>query len=402
MRDRLIERFLRYVAVSSQSDASSKIVPSSAGQLELASLLKVELSKLGLVDIELSSHAVLTATLRANVQDAPTIGFCAHLDTVDVGLSQDIKPRILRFCGEDLVLNEKEGIVFRVDEHPYIMDYLDEDIIFSDGTSVLGADDKAAIASIMCALETIRDMPHGEIKVAFVPDEEIGLLGAKKLPLERFKVDFAYTIDCCALGELVYETFNAASVSVHIEGVSAHPMNAKGILVNPLLIASDIIGGFDRAQTPECTCDKEGYIWQTALSANALEATLSMAIRDHDKDLFTAKKQRVEEVVQEARDANPKAKITLSIEDTYANIKDSIDMDNPVCIDRLKRAFATLGITPKILAMRGGTDGSYLSSVGIPTPNFFTGAHNFHSRFELLPISSFYKSYEVALELMKA
>lgn len=402
MKNELVERFLNYVAISSQSNADATTVPSSTGQMELAKFLKIELEKLGLENIILDEHAILTATLKANTPNQPIIGFCAHLDTVDVGLSPDIKPQILKFEGNDLVLNSKESIVFKVDEHPYVKNYLGEEIIFSDGTSVLGADDKAAIASIITALTHIKEHKHGEIKVAFVPDEEIGLLGAKVLPLDRFKVDFAYTIDCCVLGELVYETFNAASAFVDIEGVSAHPMNAKGILVNPLLIASDIIQSFDKTQTPECTEGKEGYIWQTALSANALEAKLQMAIRDHDKIGFEAKKEKIKSVVEKARLDNPKAKINLTISDTYANIFDSIDKDNPVSIDRLKACFDRVGVKPNIIAMRGGTDGSYLSSQGIPTPNYFTGAHNFHSKFELLPISSFEKSYELTLELMKA
>ena len=397
----LIDNFFRYVAISSQSLASNKVVPTSEGQRELANLLAKELKELKLENIKVSEQAVLTAYLAGNKKDAPKIGYIAHLDTVDVNLSANIKPQILNFKGEDLVLNEKENIVFKVSEHPEVAPYINDDIIFSDGTSVLGADNKSAISIIMTAIKYIKDhnISHGDIYVAFVPDEEIGLRGAKAMDLKDFPVDFAYTIDCCGIGEVVYETFNAAHATIDIKGVTAHPMSAKNVLVNPLLIATDIINEFDRTQTPECTEGKEGYIWNTDLTANAATALLSMAIRDFDKKSFEARKNKIIEVVEKIQAKHPKSEIKVEINDVYMNILDSLTEDKK-SIDVIFECMKELNIEPKNFPMRGGTDGSYLSAKGISTPNYFTGAHNFHSNFEFLPIKSFEKSFELTLAII--
>lgn len=250
LQQELTARFFRYLAISSQSRAAEKQVPSSEGQWQLARLLAEELIFLGLQDVAIDEHANVTALLKGAVENATPIGFVAHLDTVDVALSPYISPQIKTFDGADILLNEKENIWLKVAEHPEILPYLHQDIIFSDGTSVLGADNKAAIANIMTALSLIKTqhIPTGDVYIAFVPDEEIGLRGAKLLDLTRFKPDFAYTIDCCELGEVVYENFNAAAATVTIQGVTAHPMSAKGVLLNPILVAQDLIALFDREQ----------------------------------------------------------------------------------------------------------------------------------------------------------
>ena len=279
--DELRDNFLRYVAVSSESDPKAGRVPSSEGQRELAKLLARELEALGLVEIELNEHAILTALLPANVEGAPAVGWVAHLDTVPVSLSPDVKAQVIHYEGGDVLLNAQKDIWVRLEEHPELAAYAGQDIVFTDGTSVLGADNKAAVANVMTMLAVVtrENRPHGDIRVAFVPDEEIGLCGSKLLDLKKFKVDFAYTIDCCALGEIVWETFNACSVSIRIKGVTAHPMSAKGVLVNPLLVATDLINRFDRLQTPEQTEGKEGYWWFTDCEANAAECRLTMNIR---------------------------------------------------------------------------------------------------------------------------
>lgn len=262
LREQLTRRFFRYLAVTSQSDPRVSSLPSTPGQHEMASMLAEELRTLGLENIVIDEHATVTAVKKGNVAGAPRVGFITHIDTVDVGLSPDIHPQILRFTGEDLCLNAKENIWLRMAEHPEINAYPGEEIIFSDGTSVLGADNKAAVTVVMTLLENLApEHQHGDIVVAFVPDEEIGLCGAKALDLARFDVDFAWTIDCCELGEVVYENFNAAHAELKFTGVTSHPMSSKGVLVNPLLMAMDYISHFDRQQTPEHTEGREGYVW---------------------------------------------------------------------------------------------------------------------------------------------
>lgn len=396
LRDELLDRFFRYVAIDSQSDASATTLPSTPGQQTLAEQLAGELRVLGLDDIVIDAHATVTAVKRGTVAGAPRIGFIAHLDTVDVGLSPAISPQLLRFAGEDLCLNAEKDIWLRVAEHPEIAPWRGHDVVFSDGTSVLGADNKAAVAIVMTLLSRLTpEDRHGDIHVAFVPDEEIGLRGAKALDLKRFACDFAYTIDSCELGEVVYENFNAAAAEIVFTGVTAHPMSAKGVLVNPLLMAQDFVAAFDRAQTPEQTEGREGYVWFTGLSADASQAVLKANIRDFDRASFAARKRRIGEVGQEIASRYPTGEVRWEVSDTYGNISDSLG-DDRRSVDLLMTALNELQIAPKIIPMRGGTDGAALSARGLPTPNFFTGGLNFHSRFECLPVPAFEASYEVA------
>lgn len=397
----LKERFLRYVAVSSESNPKNPTVPSSEGQRALARLLEEELKELGLEEIELNEHAILTAKLPGNADNAPSIGFVAHLDTVPVNLSPDVKAQVLHYEGGDVCLNRELDIWLRLSEHPELADYVGQDIVFTDGTSVLGADNKAAIANVMTMLGIMQreNRPHGDIRVAFVPDEEIGLCGSKLLNLNKFKVDFAYTIDCCALGEIVYETFNAGSVVFSIDGVTAHPMSAKGVLVNPLLVATDLMARFDRLQTPEHTEGKEGYWWFTECTANAARCTLRMNIRDFDRARYEERKRFALDAVESVKAQHPRAKIEVQVTDVYNNIADSLG-DDCWPIDLLYQAADRLNIAPNTIAMRGGTDGSALSVKGLLTPNYFTGAHNFHSNAEFLPLPSLHKSLEMTLTVL--
>ncbi len=402
LADRLVERFFRYLAITSQSDARATVVPSTPGQWEMVRLLAAELQALGLSDIHLDGQAVLTARLPGTVAGAPRIGFCAHVDTVDVGLSPHVHPRRVRFDGADLCLNPERDIWLRVAEHPEIAPYAGQEVVVSDGTSVLGADNKAAVAVLMTLLDGLASErpPHGDVVVAFVPDEEIGLRGAKAMDLSRFPVDFAYTIDGCETGEFVFETFNAAQAAIRIEGVTAHPMSAKGVLVNPLLVAADLIGRFDPLDTPEHTEGREGYCWINNMTANAATAELSILIRDFDDERFAARKQEVADAVAATRAAHPRATVTCSITDTYANIASSLGNDRR-SLALMQAAFEAEGIAPKVIAMRGGTDGSALSARGIPTPNTFTGAHNFHSPFEFLPVPAFERSYRLTERIVR-
>lgn len=400
--EQLVDRFLRYVSIPSQSKAGSAIVPSTSGQTELAKQLKQELIALNMQDVYLDEYSIVTAKLAGNTPHAPKIGFVAHLDTVDVALSDKINPQRVNFTGEDILLNNEKDIWFKVAEHPELKKYLNEELIVTDGTSVLGADNKAAIAVVMTMLDQLQQQncPHGDIYVAFVPDEEVGLNGAKKLDLQRFKPDFAYTIDCCELGEVVYETFNAGAVTIEIEGVSAHPMSAKNVLINPIRIANDIINCFDSCETPEHTEGKEGYFWFNDIIGNQSTTTLKMSIRDFDLTHYEARKTYIQEVISFISRKYPRAKIECQITDTYSNIANHLG-DDRRCIDLIYQSFELLGIKPNTIAMRGGTDGSALSARGLTTPNYFTGAHNFHSCFEFLPLSSFLKSFQVTMKIIE-
>ena len=399
LASQLTQRFFRYLAISSQSDPRATTLPTTPGQHEMARELADELSRLGLDDIVIDDHATVTAVKRGNVPGAPRIGFITHIDTVDVGLSPDIHPQILRFTGDDLCLNSEKQIWLRVAEHPEILAYPDEEIIFSDGTSVLGADNKSAVTVVMTVLENLTpEHRHGDIVVAFVPDEEVGLRGAKALDLSRFDVDFAWTIDCCELGEIVYENFNAAAAEIRFTGVTAHPMSAKGVLVNPLLMAADYISHFDRLQTPEHTAGREGYVWFNGIQGDQNSTLLQASIRDFDSESFLRRKQQIGDVAEKIAAQYPTASVEFSIGDTYSNISNAIG-DDRRAIDLMFEAMESIGVTPKPTPMRGGTDGAALSAKGLLTPNFFTGAHNFHSKFEFLPLRAFEASYHTAFQL---
>ncbi len=399
LASQLTQRFFRYLAISSQSDPRATTLPTTPGQHEMARELADELSRLGLDDIVIDDHATVTAVKRGNVPGAPRIGFITHIDTVDVGLSPDIHPQILRFTGDDLCLNSEKQIWLRVAEHPEILAYPDEEIIFSDGTSVLGADNKSAVTVVMTVLENLTpEHRHGDIVVAFVPDEEVGLRGAKALDLSRFAVDFAWTIDCFELGEIVYENFNAAAAEIRFTGVTAHPMSAKGVLVNPLLMAADYISHFDRLQTPEHTAGREGYVWFNGIQGDQNSTLLQASIRDFDSESFLRRKQQIGDVAEKIAAQYPTASVEFSIGDTYSNISNAIG-DDRRAIDLMFEAMESIGVTPKPTPMRGGTDGAALSAKGLLTPNFFTGALNFHSKFEFLPLRAFEASYHTAFQL---
>lgn len=293
----LIDRFMRYVAVSTQSNSKATTVPSNPNEIRLAELLAKELTTMGFTNVEISEFGCLTGKLPSNLSaghTAPTVGWCAHLDTVDCGLSPVIHPHLVKgYDGGDICLNSEKDIWLKKAEHPELAPYVGDDILVSDGTSVLGADNKSGVAVVMEALSTVtrEKRPHGDIFVAFVPDEEIGLKGSKKLNLSKFPVDFAYTVDGGELGEVVYETFNAAEAVVTIRGISAHPMNSKGVLVNPVFVAHDFIALLDRTTTPECTEGREGFIHPKSVVAGATDAVIRLNIRDHDKARFEEKKR---------------------------------------------------------------------------------------------------------------
>lgn len=398
----LVERFLSYLAISSQSDPKNKVVPSSEGQWTMARVLEAGLKQMGLKEVEVDEHCNVTAYLPGTVKDVPTVGFVAHVDTVDVGLSPEIHPQVIHYTGGDVCLNQAKDIWIRLVEHPELSNHVGEDIIFTDGTSVLGADNKAGVTNIMTALEILvtEQIPHGDIRVAFVPDEETGLRGSKLLDLDRFKVDFAYTVDGGELGQLVYETYNAAEVHIDIEGVTTHPASAKGVLLNPILVAVDLMANFNRLETPENTDEREGYYWFKNMSANPARAHLQINIRDFDDKTFEARKQYVRDVVQLIAKRYPRAKINADIEDIYRNISGGLGEDR-YPIDVMYEALKSLNIEPKTVAMRGGTDGSALTARGLVTPNYFTGSYNHHGYAEFMPIESFVASLDMTLKVIE-
>lgn len=405
IQEALASRFLRYSAISSQSDASQKTIPTSEGQWELARLLKSELEEACAADIHLSETCVLTAKIPAT-SDKPfhAIGFCTHLDTVDVNLSPVVKAQLLDYAGGDVLLNQEKDIWLRAEEHPEITRYAGQKILFTDGTSVLGADDKAGVTTVMeTAVRLLADTEteHGDIYLSFVPDEEIGLLGVRTMDLDRFPVDYAYTLDSCEEGEIVEATFNAGHATISITGVTAHPMNSKGNLVNPILVAHDIIEKFDREETPEHTEGREAYIWVNSIEGNQATASVGISIRDHDFEGYEEKKDRIRAICDYVAGQHPKAKTEVEIQDIYGNIEDAKTPENAFATRHIFTALEDLEIRPINLAMRGGTDGSWLSRQGIFTPNFFTGAHNFHSIYEFLPLSSFEKSFRVVNRLIE-
>ena len=399
--ERLIARFFRYLAVTSQSDAKATTVPSTPGQWDMVKLLKSELEALGIAEIHLDEHACLTARIPGNAPGAPRMGFCAHVDTVDVGLAPDIKPQRVRWNGGDICLNKAEDIWMREAEHPEYLPYKGQELLVTDGTSVLGADNKAAVTILMdLAHRLVAEKPrHGDIVLAFVPDEEIGLRGAKVMDLKRFPVDFAYTIDSCEVGEFIFETFNAAAATVEIEGVTAHPINAKGIMVNPVLVAADLITRFDPLDTPEHTEGREGYCYVTSMANNSATATVKINLRDFDRAGLEARKEKVRAHVAATQAKFPRAKLKVEIEDVYANIAESLGNDRR-CLELMERGFKELAIAPRIFPLRGGTDGSALSARGVPTPNYFTGGFNFHSRHECLPVEGFLTAYRLTERLI--
>ncbi|MBQ4270840.1 MAG: peptidase T, partial [Clostridiales bacterium] len=332
LKKRLEQRFMRYSAIPSQSDPTVEDVPSSVGQWEMARLLAEDLKELDVEDVTIGDTGVVYGYLPARLGEghapAPKVGWCCHMDTVDVHLSPEVHPKVIRnYQGGDICQNEEKQIYIKVSEHPELEDYIGQDIIVSDGTSVLGADNKAAVSNIMTALEILKEdyeRQHGEIYIAFVPDEETGLRGSKTMDFSKFPVDFAYTIDCCEEGEVVYQTFNAGEAVLSIKGIPAHPMSSKNNLVNPAMVAVDYINLLDRAETPEHTEDTEGYLWVTDIYCDGLDAKVMIDIRDHDLSKYNAKKEYLMKAVEITKMRHPKAEIALEMKDIYGNIFDAM------------------------------------------------------------------------------
>ena len=398
----LTNSFIKYTSITSQSTSSILELPTTAGQMTLAKILKEDLISFGVTDIELQDNAILLAKIPGTVPATPVL-FMAHIDTVDIGESPDVNAHVVAFKGVDFPLNKDNTKMFKVADHPEIMKYKNDNIIVTDGTSVLGADDKAGVTVMMGLAKYLSasNDPHGDVYLLFVPDEEVGLRGAYAFNINKLpKNILSYTIDGGSLGEFGYETFNGAGVTIDIKGVSIHPGSAKGVLVNPILVANDIISLLDPLDTPEHSEGKEGFILVCDISGNASDAQIKMIIRDFDKKRFEDRKVFLQKIVTQIQQKHPRASIELEISDSYANIANNLKEDR-TCITIVEEAMKNINVPILVEPIRGGTDGAVFSSKGLPTPNLFTGAHDIHSVYEYLPVASFAKSLELTIEIVK-
>lgn len=400
----ITERFLSYVAFDTQSSEESSTTPSTHKQFALAEHLVAELRGIGLTEVEMDAMGYVYATLPANTPEAlPTIGFIAHIDTSPDASGADVKPRIVRaYDGTDLVLDAEAGIVTDVKTFPELLDHVGEDIIVTDGHTLLGADDKAGIAEIVTAMEYLVAHPeikHGKVRVGFNPDEEIGL-GAHHFDVKKFGCDWAYTMDGGELGEIEFENFNAAAAKVEISGVSVHPGYAKGKMVNAALVAADFIHRMPAMETPATTEGYEGFFHLTGLEGGVEKATVNYIIRDHDRARFEARKQMMESLVKGMNRQFGEGTLTLTLKDQYYNMREKIEPMMHV-VDIVGEAMRQAGVEPKVRAIRGGTDGAQLSFMGLPCPNIFAGGLNFHGPHEFLPIPNLRKACEVVVNIVK-
>ena len=384
------ERFLHYVSFDTTSDESNPACPSTPGQLTLANALAEELLSLGLTDARVDEHGYVYASLPANCEtDAPALGFIAHMDTSPDACGHAIHPRIVEhYDGGDIVLNKEQNVVMSPDKYAHLRDYIGQDLIVTDGTTLLGADDKAGVAEIMTLVEEIQrdNLPHGKLCFAFTPDEEIGR-GADLFDVPGFGAQFAYTVDGGKLGELEYENFNAASAVVTVHGLNIHPGDAKNKMKNALLIAIEFQNMLPAWEIPACTEGYEGFQHLNRLNGDEETATLHYIIRDHDRAKFEAKKERFRRIAAYLNEKHGDGTIELELADSYYNMREKVE-PHLFLIENAKKAMLDVGVTPLVQPIRGGTDGSRLSYMGLPCPNLSTGGHNAHGRFEYIPVQS--------------
>ncbi len=397
------DRFLKYVGFCTTSDEETNMTPSTPGQMEFAEYLQSELKQIGLQEVTLDPNGYIMATLPATAEGKPTIGFIAHMDTSPDASGKHVQPRIVKnYDGKDIVLNEAENIVLETAKYPEILRYTGQDIIVTNGKTLLGADDKAGIAEIVSACEYLIQHPeikHGKIRIGFTPDEEIGQ-GADHFDVQKFGCDFAYTMDGGAVGELEFENFNAASCKIHIHGVNVHPGYGYHKMQNSMRIAFQLAVMLPRWETPEHTEGYEGFYHLVGMNGSVEETTLSYIIRDHDRARFESRKREMEHLVRKVNREYGEGTAEIEIRDQYYNMREKVE---PVMhiVTLVEEAMTEVGVTPKVQPIRGGTDGARLSFEGLPCPNIFAGGENFHSRFEYLPIPSMEKAMQVILKIVE-
>jgi tripeptide aminopeptidase len=400
----VVDRFLRYVKIDTQANDKSFTVPSASKELNLAKVLAEELNALKLQDVSLDKNGYVMAALPSNLEKpAPVIGFVAHMDTSPSSPGANVNPQIIRnYDGKDILLNKEQNLFLSPREFPSLNKYIGQDLITSDGTSLLGADDKAGVAEIMAALDWMVNHPefkHGTIKVGFTPDEEIGR-SIDHFDVKKFAADFGYTLDGSELGELEYENFNAATARITIHGKQVHPGTAKNIMKNAILIAMELVSMLPPAERPEYTCGREGFFHLDEFGGTVETANMIYIIRDHDLSKFELKKTILKQAGEYLDTKYGSGTAEVNIIDTYYNMKEKVE---PVMhiVETAEKAIRSLGIEPKIGAVRGGTDGARLSYLGLPCPNFFSGGLNYHSRFEYIPIPSMEKAVDVILKIIE-
>ncbi|MEI3456995.1 MAG: peptidase T [Bacteroides cellulosilyticus] len=398
----LVERFLKYVSFDTQSSEETEVTPSTPGQMVFAKYLKEELESLGLEDITLDEHGYLFATLPANIdKPVPTIGFIAHMDTSPDMSGKDVSPRIVQnYDGSDIVLCAEENVVLSPSQFPELLNHKGEDLIVTNGKTLLGADDKAGIAEIVSAIVYLKEHPeikHGKIRIGFNPDEEIGL-GAHKFDVEKFGCDWAYTMDGGEIGELEFENFNAASAKITFKGRNVHPGYAKNKMINSIRVANRFCAMLPAHETPEHTEGYEGFYHLISFNGDVEQTTVAYIIRDHDRARFESRKKKIERFVSEINAEYGEGTATLELRDQYYNMREKIE---PVMhiIDTAFAAMEAVGVKPNVKPIRGGTDGAQLSFKGLPCPNIFAGGLNFHGRYEFAPIQNMEKAMKVIVKI---
>ncbi len=398
----LVERFLKYVSFDTQSDDSTRLTPSTPGQMVFAQYLKTELETLGLEEITLDEHGYLFATLPANTdKEVPVIGFISHLDTSPDMTGKDVSPRIVaNYDGSDIVLCEEDKVILSPAQFPELLDHKGEDLIVTNGKTLLGADDKAGIAEIVSAIAYLKEHPevkHGKIRIGFNPDEEIGE-GAHKFDVEKFGCQWAYTMDGGEVGELEYENFNAASAKITFKGRNVHPGYAKNKMINSISVANRFIGLLPAAEVPERTSGYEGFYHLIATHGDVEQTNLTYIVRDHDREKFEARKREIERLVNQINTEFGCGTATLELHDQYYNMREKIE---PVMhiIDTAFAAMEAVGVKPNVRPIRGGTDGAQLSFKGLPCPNIFAGGLNFHGRYEFVPVQNMEKAMKVIVKI---
>lgn len=398
----VIDRFLKYVTFDTQSDESTGVTPSTAKQMVFAQYLKTELEELGLEDISLDENGYLFATLPANVErDIPAIGFIAHMDTSPDMSGENVSPRIVeKYEGGDIVLSETDRIILSPSQFPELNDHVGEDLIVTDGHTLLGADDKAGIAEIVAAVAYLKAHPeieHGKIRIGFNPDEEIGL-GAHKFDVDKFGCKWAYTMDGGEVGELEFENFNAAAAKVHIKGRNVHPGYAKNKMINSMLLANEFVAMLPADETPATTDGYEGFFHLVGMEGEVESSTLSYIVRDHDREKFEARKSFIKVCADRMNEKYGMDTVTVELKDQYYNMRQQVEPLMHI-IDIAFAAMKEAGVEPKVKAIRGGTDGAQLSFKGLPCPNIFAGGLNFHGRYEFVPVQSIEKAMNVIVKI---
>ena len=400
----LLERFLKYVSIHTTSEENTGLVPSTPQQMEFAKILAEELKDMGMQDVSLDKKGYLMATLPSNIdKNVPTVGFISHLDTSPDMSGKNVKPRIVEnYDGNDIVLNEKENIVLSPKQFPELTMYRGQSLVVTNGLTLLGADDKAGIAEIMTAMDYFiknPDVKHGKVRIAFNPDEEIGL-GAHHFDVEKFGCQFAYTMDGGEIGELEYENFNAAGAKVTFYGTNVHPGYAKNKMVNSMKIATKFMATVPANESPEYTDGYEGFYHLTGIGGDVEKTTISYIIRDHDRKKFEERKAHLQMLVDKINSEFGDNTATLEVKDQYYNMKEKVEPVKYI-VDIASEAIRQAGVEPKVKPIRGGTDGAQLSFKGLPCPNIFAGGHNFHGKYEFVPIQSMEKATEVVKNIIK-